>query len=183
MKNKSIFKDILEVIILVLIFMGIYYSLFNFVFSNDTVSGPSMQPNFESNDRVITVRHSDIHRGDIVVIKAPDQPNALYIKRVIGMPGDTISFKNDQLYINGKKQNEPYLDSGKKLYSMGQIYTNNFSLKSRGLGNKVPKNSYFVMGDHRNVSNDSRMFGYVKRSGVIGVVKLRYWPLNKITWY
>lgn len=104
MKNKSIFKDILEVIILVLIFMGIYYSLFTFVFSNDTVSGPSMQPNFESNDRVITVRHSDIHRGDIVVIKAPDQPNALYIKRVIGMPGDTISFKNDQLYINEKNK-------------------------------------------------------------------------------
>lgn len=183
MKNKGLVKDILEIVLFVAIVLGIYYSLFTFVFSNDTVSGPSMQPNFESNDRVITVRHSQIHRGDVVVVNAPDKPRALYIKRVIGLPGDTISFKNDQLYINGKKRSESYLDKGKKLYSGGQLYTYNFTLKSRGLGNKVPANSYFVMGDHRNISNDSRLFGYVKRSQVVGVVKLRYWPLNKITWY
>lgn len=181
--KKSTVKDIAQIFGFVIIFLIIWYSLFTFVFSNDTVSGPSMQPNFESNDRVITVRHSAIHRDNVVVIKAPDKPGALYIKRVIGLPGDTIKFKNDQLYINGKKYAEPYLDQGKKLYAQGQLYTYNFSLKSRGFGNKVPKNSYFVMGDHRNISNDSRMFGYVKRSQVIGVVKLRYWPLNKITWY
>ena len=161
----------------------IYYLLFTFVLSNDTVSGPSMQPNFESNDRVITVRHATIHEGDIVVLKAPDNPGALYIKRVIGMPGDTIRFKNDQLYVNGRKQKEPYLDKGKKLYSNGFLYTENFTLQSKNLEKKVSANSYFVMGDHRNVSKDSRIFGYVKKSSIVGVVKLRYWPLNKITWY
>ena len=185
MKKKSNFaaKDILEVFGLALIFLGIIYALFTFVFSNDTVSGPSMQPNFESNDRVIIVRHSKIKRGEIVVLKAPDEPNVLYIKRVIGMPGDSIRFQNDRLYINGRKYKETYLNKGKKLYSMGSLYTENFTLQSKHLGKRVPRNCYFVMGDHRNVSKDSRIFGYVKKSSIVGVVKLRYWPLNKITWY
>ena len=185
MKNKldPKVRDLLEVIGIFAIVVAIYYALFAFVLSNDTVSGPSMQPNFETGDRVIAVRHSSLHRGDIVVLNAPDSPGALYIKRVIGVPGDTIRFKNDQLYINGKKTKEPYLDKGKKLYSMGNLYTENFTMQSKNLGKKVPANSYFVMGDHRNVSKDSRIFGYVKRSAIVGKVKLRYWPLNKITWY
>lgn len=117
------------------------------------------------------------------MLRPPTDPNVLYIKRVIGMPGDTIKVKDDVLYINGKKTPEPYLKEGKKLYSLGQLYTNNFSLESLHLGKKVPAGSYFVMGDHRNISNDSRRIGFIKKSDIVGTVKLRYWPLNKTTIY
>lgn len=119
----------------------------------------------------------------MVILHPPHTKNTLFIKRIIGVPGDTIKFKNDVLYLNGKKHKEPYLNKGKKLYANHTLYTNNFSLSSLQMGKKVPKDCYFVMGDHRNISNDSRYIGYIKKSRIVGVVKLRYWPLNSITLY
>jgi signal peptidase I len=109
-------------------------------------------------------------------LKAPDQKGALYIKRVIGTPGDMVTSKNDKLYINGKNIPEPYLNNSyeRKAHKLGELYTNNFTLKER-----VPKDSYFVMGDHRDVSKDSRYFGFVKRSALVGRVIFRYWPFNQ----
>ena len=121
-----------------------------------------------------------LNRGEIVVLKAPDEPNVLYIKRVIGMPGDSIRFQNDRLYINGRKYKETYLNKGKKLYSMGSLYTENFTLQSKHLGKRVPRNCYFVMGDHRSVSVDSRSasVGCVAYEQVVGKLRLRIWPLG-----
>lgn len=157
--------------------------MFHFIFGLETVSGPSMQTTFESGDRVVTLRHTQLKRGDVVILKAPDEPNTLYIKRIIGLPGDSVKVINDQLYINNKKVSESYLKAGKEKFSPDSNYTEDFSLQSRGLGKKVPEGSYFVMGDHRNVSKDSRYFGYVKKSAIIGKVVLRYWPLNQIKMY
>ncbi|MBP2057069.1 signal peptidase I [Lactobacillus colini] len=179
-EQESWGKSILQILIMVIIFMGIYFLLFRFVFSNETVSGPSMQPTFENGDRIIAVRHSSLQRGDIVILKAPDEPGALYIKRIIGLPGDTIKSKNDVMYINGKPIKQPYLKEYEKRLPKGELYTNNFSLKQLFGVNKVPKDSYFVMGDHRNVSKDSRMIGFIKRSAIVGEVKLRYYPFNQI---
>lgn len=175
--NESLGRFVLEIIIMMAALIGIYYLIFSFVLSNETVSGPSMQPTFESNDRVIAVRHFTLKRNDIVILKAPDEKNALYIKRIIGLPGDMVTSKNDKLYINGKQVSEAYLNNSlkKAANKNGTLYTNNFTLKKR-----VPKNCYFVMGDHRNVSKDSRYFGFVKRSAIVGKVKLRYWPLNQL---
>lgn len=172
-----------DVVVIAAVIFVVNLLLFKFVLSNDVVSGNSMQANFENGDRVISVRNLAIHRGDVVVLRPPTDPNVLYIKRVIGMPGDTIKVKDDVLYINGKKTPEPYLKEDKKLHSLGQLYTNNFSLESLHLGKKVPAGSYFVMGDHRNISNDSRRIGFIKKSDIVGTVKLRYWPLNKTTIY
>ncbi|MBP2058038.1 signal peptidase I [Lactobacillus colini] len=180
-KKDSLLKDILQVVVIVVAIWAVFGIVFKFFLSNDTVSGTSMQPTFESGDRVIALRNSKLQRGDIVILKAPDEPGALYIKRVIGTPGDSLKYQNDKLYINGKEVKEPYLTKGKKEFnSKGQLYTENFSLQSKHLGKSVPKDSYFVMGDHRNVSKDSRYFGYVKKSAIIGKVIWRYWPLNSM---
>ena len=178
--EESLGKSILEIVITVVICMVAYFLLFKYVLANETVSGPSMQPTFESNDRIIAVRHAKLQRGDIVILDAPDAPGELYIKRIIGMPGDTVEAKNDTIYINGKPLKEPYLTQYKKKLPKGQLYTNNFTLKQVTGVSRVPKNSYFVMGDHRDVSKDSRYFGFVKRSAIIGEVKLRYYPFNQI---
>ena len=176
-EDESLGKFILDIVIMFAILIGVYYLVFSFVLSNETVSGPSMQPTFENNDRLIAVRHFTPKRNDVVILKAPDQKNALYIKRIIGLPGDMVTSKNDKMYINGKQISEPYLNNAleKQAHKDGELYTNNFTLKER-----VPKDSYFVMGDHRDVSKDSRYFGFVKRSALVGEVKLRYWPLNQI---
>lgn len=174
---------LLQVFILAIIIIGLYLVVFRFLLANETISGPSMQPTFENNDRVIAVRHSKLSRGDIVILKAPDEPGTLYIKRIIGVPGDSIKSKNDVMYINGKAFKEPYLTEYKKKLSKGQLYTNNFSLEQLYHVKRVPKNCYFVMGDHRNVSKDSRMIGFIKRQDIIGEVKLRYFPFNQINWY
>lgn len=174
--DESIGRFVLDIIIMFAILMGIYYFIFSFFLSNETVSGPSMQPTFENGDRLIAVRHFTPKRNDIVILKAPDQKGALYIKRIIGTPGDMVTSKNDKLYINGKQIAEPYLNNGyqRKSHKLGELYTNNFTLKKR-----VPKDSYFVMGDHRDVSKDSRYFGFVKRSALVGRVVFRYWPFTQ----
>lgn len=173
--EESIGHFVLDIIIMFAILMGIYYFVFSFFLSNETVSGPSMQPTFENGDRLIAVRHFQPKRNDIVILKAPDQKGALYIKRIIGTPGDMVTSKNDKLYINGKRVAEPYLNNKykKRDHRVGELYTNNFILKE-----KVPKNQYFVMGDHRDVSKDSRYFGFVKRKALVGRVIFRYWPLT-----
>lgn len=208
-QSESWGQWILQVLILAAIFFGIFFVLNKYVFANLTVSGISMQPTFENNDRVIALRHAEIKEGDIVIVDAPDEPGAVYIKRVIGLPGDTIVSKNNQIYINGKKLNQPWLKAGQKLIDNGEDgisgtkYTNtqNFTLSSLAKTqnyrqfytskqlkemqktNKVPANTYFVMGDHRSVSKDSRYIGTIPRSKIVGVVKMRYWPLNHITFY
>lgn len=175
-EDESLGRFILDIIIMMAILIGVYYLLFSFVLSNETVSGPSMQPTFEDHDRIIAVRNFTPRRNDIVILKAPDNKNALYIKRIIGLPGEMVTSKNDRMYINGKEIAEPYLNNKflKAAHKNGELYTNNFTLKRR-----IPKGYYFVMGDHRDVSKDSRYFGFVKRSALVGEVKWRYWPLNQ----
>lgn len=189
-------------IIGVLVALVAVWGIKTFLIANDQVLGPSMQPTFENKDRIIATRQKSATRNDIVIFDAPDQKNAQYIKRVIGLPGDTVQSINDVLYVNGKKVAEPYLNNKYKdaRHKQGYTYTNNFSLKTLADGSyyssiyrddqelltevkktgKVPKGYYFVMGDHRNVSKDSRMIGFIKKDSLIGVVKLRYWPLNAL---
>ncbi|KRM78942.1 signal peptidase I [Lapidilactobacillus dextrinicus DSM 20335] len=179
-KDETSFgKWLIEMMILaILLFAGVQL-IFHYVLAKDVVSGPSMETSFNDGDRLITYRLGKVKRGSVVVLDAPDEPETLYIKRVIGLPGDTIEAKNDTLYVNGQKTDEPYLSK----YQTGQNFTEDFSLKSRLGVAKVPANSYFVMGDNRPVSKDSRRIGFIKKSAIKGIVRLRYWPLNKIQIY
>ncbi|WEG12155.1 signal peptidase I [Pullulanibacillus sp. KACC 23026] len=151
----------------------------SFIFTNYVVEGESMMPNLQNGNRLI-VNKVDYHvtqpkRFDVIIFHAT--PTEDYVKRVIGLPGDTVEYKNDTLYINGKAIAEPYLDAYKKKTS-GNL-TWDFNLKKVTGKTVVPKGKLFVMGDNRQNSVDSRVFGFVDESKVVGKVDLRYWPLNE----
>jgi signal peptidase I len=150
----------------------------HFFLSPSTVYGESMLPTFEEKDRVLISKISDIQRFDMVVFDAPDSDEQ-YIKRVIGLPGDTLEMKDDILYINGKEMDEPYLDAIKGDLIFNKL-TGDFTLSEITGETTVPEDSIFVMGDNRLYSKDSRFFGFVSDDAIIGEVKFRLYPFNKI---
>lgn len=150
-----------------------------FLFAPIVVDGLSMMPTLKDQDRMIVNKLSykigEPKRFDIVVFHAPEQKD--YIKRVIGLPGDTIEYKNDTLYVNGKPYDEPYLDEYKKQVEDGPL-TEPFTLEEK-IGRKtVPEGELFVMGDNRRFSKDSRHIGTIPMSKVIGKTSIIYWPIH-----
>ena len=168
----SVFKSILLAVIIVTL-------LRQFVFTPTTVRGESMLPTLEDGNRVILSKMATIDRFDEVVFHATDS-NDNYVKRVIGLPGDTIEMKNDILYINGEAHDEPYLEEFKKDLDNREQLTEDFTLKNLTGEQKVPKGHMFVLGDNRFNSKDSRIFGFVPMDRIIGEVKLRVWPIKDI---
>ncbi len=132
------------------------------------VYGQSMEPNLHTNERLIVEKVSyKLHapqRGDIVVVKVQSASKELLIKRIIGLPGDTIEVKNGMVFINGEPLDEPYL-ARQTLGRYGPI--------------QVPDSHVFVMGDNRNASNDSRSFGPVAFDKIVGKAWISYWPLDE----
>jgi signal peptidase I len=150
----------------------------SFFFTPIVVDGESMNPTLQDKDRMVVTKIGEPKRFDIVVFHAPDGSN--YIKRVIGLPGDSIEYKNDVLYINGKVYNEPYLEKYKKRLNGGTL-TYSFTLKETAVGSDtVPKDSLFVMGDNRRQSNDSRDIGAIPMEKVIGTTNVVYYPIKEI---
>lgn len=164
-----------------------------------SVDGHSMDPTLADGERLIVLRTAKIDRFDIVVAKEKEgNKTKEIVKRVIGLPGDTITYKDDVLYVNGKKTDEPYLDKYQKAFEddeLQDIYSYNtlfqqlaessdaFTTAKDGSTEftvKVPKNQYFLLGDDRIVSKDSREVGSFKKSAIVGEVKFCFWPLSKI---
>jgi signal peptidase I len=147
----------------------------------------SMLPTLQVGDRIIVDKLSyhlhDVHRGDIVVFARPkleDQQYADLVKRVIGLPGETISSKGGDIYINGKKLDEPWLPSGPDSYSgplAGDDPHPQFNLPGPI---HIPEGEYYVMGDNRTDSEDSRFFGPIPRSLIVGRAVAVIWPLGHI---
>lgn len=186
MKVKELISNIIWFAGLILVL----FLLRTYVLSPVSVSGDSMVPTLHDKERVMQIKLAGIERFDIVTFPAPDQPGQNYIKRVIGLPGDTISFKEDQLYINDKEVSEEYLEEAKKetteSYTSyrkenGEILTD-FSLEDIDLIGTatIPEGKVFVLGDNRPISKDSRYLGLIDLDKVSGDVKFRFWPLNKI---
>jgi signal peptidase I len=111
-------------------------------------------------------RLEEIHRGDVVVFRFPGDPSKSYIKRVIGLPGDTVEILRGEVYVNGEKLEEPYVIPE---------YRGSQSARAWQVG---PGN-FYVLGDHRNSSNDSRAWGTVPRNYIYGKAQLIYWPLAR----
>jgi len=151
-----------------------------FLFTPIVVDGESMMPTLKDGDRMIvnkigyTIGKPD--RFDIVVFHAPEGKD--YIKRVIGLPGDYIEYKDDQLYINGEPFDEPYLDEYKSEITDGTL-TQDFTLKDIDPSLEViPEGYVFVMGDNRRYSKDSRHIGVVSEEKIIGNTNVVFWPLS-----
>ena len=142
-----------------------------------------MESTLHVGDRVLVNKWSyrlhDVHRGDVVVFTKPkDEPasniNDL-IKRVIGLPGETVTIANNHVYINGHQLNEPYLDAGAVSVAVPGTWACTPQAPC-----KIPKGQVWVMGDNRTDSEDSRYFGPIPESSVVGRAFFRIWPLNRI---
>jgi signal peptidase I len=172
-------KEAAKTIIYFLILAAILIGLRHFVFTPVVVKGDSMDPTLADGERVIALKNTEIKRFDIVTFPAPDDEGKNYIKRVIGLPGDTIEYKDDQLYINGKKTDEPYLDEYKGELTDSQPLTYDFNLKDLYGSEKIPEGELFVLGDNRRISKDSRIIGMIKEKNIMADVKFVFWPLNR----
>ena len=162
---KDTFKYILVVIVILLLIV--------YVITLNQIIGPSMNSTLNDGDLVIIdkiiYRLYDIKRNEIIAFKNKD--TKLLVKRIIGLPGETIEYKNNILYINGVKYKEKFLDKNTQ--------TDDFSLKNLGY-DIIPDNMYLVLGDNRGNSMDSRTIGLINKSDIIGKIVIRFWPLNQI---
>jgi signal peptidase I len=141
--------------------------IITFLYQPVRVEGTSMLPRLEDHDRLFinkfVYRFSAIERGDVVVFHYPRDPEKSYIKRVIGLPGDKIRIDHGQVWLNGRLLRENYVpEQYEDSRSMAEL--------------TVPEDDYFVMGDHRSISSDSREFGPVDRSLIYGKAVFVYWP-------
>lgn len=151
----------------------------NFFFSLAIINGESMSPNFSSSDYIVlNKQYSKVKRFDVIAFNSPDEIGQEYIKRVIGLPGDSIEYSNDQLYINGNVVEESYLVREKKKLGKDEIFTKDFSLEDLTGLKEVPQNKLFVLGDNRLYSRDSRNFGFIDFKDIKGGVQFKIWPLK-----
>lgn len=172
-------KEVISWIKSIVIAIIVVFICREFIFAPITVSGESMSPNFHNADRVVVSKTSNIQRFDVIVFDAPDIEGEKYIKRVIGLPGDSIKVEDDVLYINGEMFPEEYLAENKEANPL-QHLTGDFSLKENTGESQVPDDMLFVMGDNRLDSKDSRIFGFVPYDSVLGEVKFRFYPFQKV---
>jgi signal peptidase I len=144
-----------------------------FIYQPVKVEGTSMMPTLTDQERIFINKFTyhfglgDISRGDMVVFWFPLDPQKSYIKRVIGIPGDIVRIDAGQVYVNGQALTEEYVP---------EEYRDRVSYEEQ----RVPADKYFVLGDHRSSSSDSRTWGFVRRDAIYGKAVFVYWPLDKM---
>jgi signal peptidase I len=172
--KQEIWSWVKTLIIAALIAFGVK----TFLLASIIVEGASMQPTLQDQERTMVTKIGEPKRFDIIVFHATE--NKDYIKRVIGLPGDQIEYKNDTLYINGQAYQEPYLEEAKKKHTNGN-FTQSFSLKGTSVGAEtVPEGHLFVMGDNRPNSEDSRHIGAIPIEKVVGTSRMVYFPFKEL---
>lgn len=171
--QSSFWKEFMEYLKMIIFVVVVVLVVNNFLLINVKIQSESMEQTIMTGDRVFGNRlayvFGDPERYDIIIFKYPDNEKELFIKRIIGMPGETVEIKDGKVYINGSK--EPLKDSFTPETPVGDYgpYT-------------VPENSYFVLGDNRNYSKDSRFWNnpYVAEDKILGKAVLKYFPGIKL---
>jgi signal peptidase I len=164
-KRSHLAREIVETLALTLLI----FLVVHMVIQSYHVDGLSMEPGLNSQEYVLVNKAAYLfhapERGDVIVFHYPRDTTQDYIKRVIGLPGDTIQTDSTHVWVNGELLNEPYISMPANPFA--KIW-------------KVPPDSYFVMGDNRQVSDDSRWWGFVPKDFIVGKAVLVYWPTNDI---
>jgi signal peptidase I len=177
-RRKRRRRAVIEWVIVLIVALLVAVGMRTFVVQTFFIPSGSMEPTLNVGDRILVDKLSyhlhAVHRGDIIVFARPPgetlEPGVNdLVKRVIGLPGESISAQNGQVYINGKPLAEPWLPKGVVTDDFGPV--------------KIPQGYYFVMGDNRGYSSDSRVFGPISGKLIVGRVVMRIWPLSHITFF
>ena len=173
-RQKSFVRDTLEIVFLALVL----YVVIQYAVQTVHVLGSSMYATLHDNDLLVASKISyKLHapqRGDIIVFKPPDEASRDFIKRIIALPGERVRITNGVIYINDQVLHEPYLP---------EKWTYNNNWPASGQDQIMPPNEYFVMGDNRNHSSDSRTFGPIQLDSILGKAEIRIWPLNQVGFF
>jgi len=169
-KRYRLVREIIETIVLTLLM----FLIIRFAIQNFNVEGSSMEPNLHDKELILVDKWTYMfrapERGDVIVFIAPPHPDMDYVKRVVGLPGDVVTVRDTTIIVDGVMLSEPYVRPANQ--------GNPFAYKN--ITNQVvPPNSYFVLGDNRNVSSDSRDWGFVPRQNIVGRAAFVYWPLGQ----
>lgn len=152
--------------------LALFLIIYLFLFQPHQVDGSSMEPNFISGEYLLTDKISykliTPKRGDVVVFHAPPTRREDYIKRIVALPGETIAIHDGKVFINNQLLPEEYLPSSTDTFG-GFIFSQNINLT-------LGRDEYFVLGDNRNLSKDSREFGAIKKRDLVGRAWIVYWP-------
>lgn len=174
---RKVYAFTLDTVQTLLLVFAVFLVIYVFLFRPFQVSGNSMFPTFHDKEYIltnlITLRFSKPKLGDVVVFKAPNDPEKDYIKRIMGIPGDTILIENGEVYLNGN-----ILDQSSYLTPTVKTYGGSFLREGEPV--TVPTESYFVIGDNRPGSSDSREWGFLPAKNLIGQSFFLYWPLGKM---
>jgi signal peptidase I len=169
--SKAFLRDVAEMLLLA---VGLYL-LATVAVQAVHVVGSSMNPSLQDNDLVLAsrldYRFHPPARGDIVIVQDPYDPSQNFIKRIVGLPGDHVLIRADHVYLNGIRLEEPYVSQDWHTTANWPAYPESPE------GEVVPANSYFVLGDNRDHSSDSRLFGWVAQNQIEGRAVARFWPL------
>lgn len=164
--RRSVWRDAIEILVLI----AIIYTLVNLATTRYEVVGDSMLPNFFTGEHVIVNRFAYYFggpaRGDVIVMIDPRDHSLNFIKRMIGLPGETVQIKEGRVYVNGTLLDEPYIHEFCAVNCDGEW--------------KLKSDEYFVLGDNRPVSFDSHILGPVQRNLIVGQAWILYWPINDI---
>ena len=165
----AFFLDILEVIVFAI---AIFLFIYLLVLQPHKIKGDSMQPNFPDGEYLLTdkvsYRFGEPERGDVVVFEPPGSDGEEYIKRIIGLPGEEVSVRGGKVYIDGAMLSESYISETLRTSGGGFLNDNTTTI--------VPSDRYFVLGDNRIASSDSRMWGFVEKDKITGRAWIIYWP-------
>lgn len=173
---NKVLKIILDLLQLVLIGAVVAFIVFFFIGQPLKVSGDSMIPTFKDGEQLIaeklSIKSNGVQRGDIVIFKHPENPEIFIIKRIIGMPNESIKIENGDVFVNGSTLEEPYLLPNTKTESFGKLQD--------GVELAIPDGEYILLGDNRGNSSDSRAWGTLKEEFIIGKSYLVYFPFQNI---